>query len=31
MLAVNLRKQVKEWLREHHPGLLSGKIGEEEP
>jgi uncharacterized protein (UPF0332 family) len=25
MLAVNLRKQVKEWLRKNHPGLLSGK------
>ena len=25
MLAVNLRKQVEEWLRENHPGLLSGK------
>jgi uncharacterized protein (UPF0332 family) len=25
MLAVNLRKQVEEWLRENHPGLFSGK------
>jgi hypothetical protein len=25
MVAENLRKQVEEWLRENHPGLLSRK------
>jgi len=25
MLAVNLRKEVEEWLRKNHQGLLSGK------